>query len=192
MISENAIHVRGEASRQLDAQTAAFLAAGGTIQHLPAPTFAPKPLQEVRYCLTPPVHVRRRKPEPEPIRPAAGLPPPPRREKAADREKDARAARDAHLKELAKTMTSAQASEATGVPLRTVAYIAKRDGFQFQTNFGIDEAEDAKLIGRIPRLKNIGLTRRQCARTLGISQTMLRRLLAKSGIDYPTVAGRPR
>jgi hypothetical protein len=99
------------------------------------------------------------------------------------------------VRELAKTMSQRDVAGLTGISRKQLYSMARAYGFEFQpaANGGVanlvhnqsDPAEDAKNVERITALRDIGASRYQAARHMGISTCYLRRLIRDHDIDYP-------
>jgi hypothetical protein len=173
----------------------AFLSKGGTIEVLQGPSFVPPPARH-----EPP---RRKR---SPIKAKVVSEPVPRKidkltQRDIDREERAtarakeRAELIAKIRKLSETMNYAQAMEATGLSMRTLQKIAVDEGFKFQraasyTSHNLkryvpDEAKDAKDAERIKAFMEIGLSRHQAMKQLGVGFKTFVRILAEFNIDYP-------
>ncbi|SDJ40147.1 hypothetical protein [Pseudomonas abietaniphila] len=99
------------------------------------------------------------------------------------------------VRELAKTLSQGEVAELTGISRKQLYTMARAYGFEFQpaANGGAanlvhnqsDPAEDAKNVERIEAMRDIGVSRSQAARHMGISTCYLRRLIRDNDIDYP-------
>jgi|GEM_PF-416357 len=172
----------------------AFLNKGGTIEVLQGPSFVPPP---VRHEPPPSVKVVKAANRAEPSTTYIDKLTQrdiDREARNAQREKD-KADQIERIRKLAKTTTYAQAVEQTGMPRRSLQRIAVEGGFKFlpATNNGhnnmrprrITDAEDEKRAERIKAFIEIGLSRNQAMRQLGVTFKTFARILAKFGIDYP-------
>lgn len=171
----------------------AFLNKGGTIEALQGPSFKPPPERHE----PPPRKKAQAKPAPKP----ATTPyvdkitqrDIDREERAAQRAKD-KAELVEYIRKLAETMTYAQATLHTGLPLRSLQRIAVEGGFKFQPaiNNGynnlkpkrITDDEEAQYAERIKSCKAAGLSRNQAIQQLRIGFKTFARILAKFNIDY--------
>jgi predicted DNA-binding protein (UPF0251 family) len=120
--------------------------------------------------------------------PPRNHPAPPEKPESSD---EAKAEREAMLRELAKTMTYAQAKEKTGLSVSTLHRAAMAGGFQFQLNVqhrgrAPDPEGDAKKCERLIALRDIGLTRHQVAKQMGIGRSQFERLIDQYYIDFPS------
>jgi len=175
----------------LEAAKAAFLNQGGTIEVLEGPSFKPPPPRH-----EPP-------PRKKVAKPKKAVPPRQkwidkmaqrdieREERVIKREQE-RAEKLEYVRQLAKTMTYAQAVLRTGFPLRELNRLATKGGFKFQpaktrpSNGGkIDEARDARQAEIIRDFKARGFTRNQARESIQATYKNFDRLLEKFGIDYP-------
>jgi DNA invertase Pin-like site-specific DNA recombinase len=147
--------------------TAAFLSAGGVILEADTSTSTP---QKSAYG---------RQSTPNFQRPAA------------KEESDQQAVR---IKKLAKTMNRNEICEKEEISLGTLKGIAKRYEIEFLAgpkkarapNRATPEAE-ALMVIRIKDCIAQGINRQQCCKSLGISSTLLYRLIKDYSIDYPTL-----
>lgn len=99
------------------------------------------------------------------------------------------------VRELAKTMSQRDVAGLTGISRKQLYSMARAYGFEFQAaaNGGVanlvhnqsDPVEDAKNVERIKAMRDIGVSRSQAARHMGISTCYLRRLIRDYAIDYP-------
>lgn len=171
----------------------AYLGKGGTIEVLEGPSFKPPPERH-----EPPRKKAQAKPAPKP----ATTPyidkitqrDIDREERVAQRAKD-KAERVEYICKLAETMTYAQATLHTGLPLRSLQRIAVEGGFKFQPaiNNGYNnlkpkrmtEEEDAKYAERIKACKESGISRNQAIQQVRIGFKTFARILEKFEIDYP-------
>ncbi|MNP52099.1 hypothetical protein D3C76_1464680 [compost metagenome] len=97
--------------------------------------------------------------------------------------------------EMAKTMTQRDISEALGVSRKTLFNLGNAYGFSYMSGKEqgiaaikqkvIDPERDATLIERIKAFKEIGLTRTQAYKKLGISNSAFLRLITDYEINYP-------
>ncbi|UBM27050.1 hypothetical protein K8374_08840 [Pseudomonas sp. p1(2021b)] len=122
-------------------------------------------------------------------------PPKPVNMKAVKREKQL-----AELRELAKTMTYAQAAAHTGLSKMTLYRAAQDGGFAFQPDprrgrgeknrVYADPAADKELAAQIAELRDAGLNRHEAKKKLGISDRKFCRVIHLFGVDYPKAQGR--
>lgn len=118
----------------------------------------------------------------------------------------AKAAIVATLRTLAETMTKTEASRSSGINISKVERIAIEYGLAFRLAarggdlnlqpYVKDVSDDASKVERIKAMRDIGVNRNQAARQMGISPTLMRRLIADYSIDFPVLdrssAGRLR
>lgn len=118
----------------------------------------------------------------------------------------AKAAIVATLRTLAETMTKTEASKSSGINISKVERLATEYELVFRpAAHGGDEnlrpgvkdiSDDASKVERIKAMRDIGANRNQAARQMGISPTLMRRLIADYDIDFPALdrssAGRLR
>lgn len=170
----------------------AYLNKGGTIEVLEGPSFKPPPARH-----EPPPHKKAQaKPAPKP----ATTPyidkitqrDIDREERVAQRAKD-KAERAEYIRKLAETMTYAQATLHTGLPLRSLQRMAVEGGFKFlpavhpgnPRQKRITAEQDAQYAERIKAFIEVGLSRHQAMQQIGVSFKSFARILAKFNIDYP-------
>jgi hypothetical protein len=179
----------------------AFLNKGGTIEVLQGPSFVPPP---VRHEPPPSVKVVKAAPEPKPVTPAA-IRQKTKRQKERDERLIAKAAERERLivrtREMAETMTYAEAAEASGLSRKLLNTLANEGGFGFKPSAHvglqnlrsktIDEAQDAKDCERIKAFAEIGLSRTQAMNQMGIRFERFNRLLIKFEIFYPKLRKGP-
>jgi len=106
------------------------------------------------------------------------------------------------IKEMSVTMTQEQVAEKTGLNANQLYSLANFHDFRFKAaeNSGhsnllspvIDEVRDLQNVERMKALRDVGVTRRQAARHMGIGNTMFSRLLRDYSIDYPKAIGGKR
>lgn len=163
---------------QLNASIDSFFGSGGAVQVLPGCGYVP--------------HRPRREPEPSTAPVAAEAP--------VGKRVAARLQRLAEIRELAKTMTYAQAMAHTGLSQSALVRAASDGKFKFQrdpnlgkNNLGkkySDPVEDRTKAEKIIAYRNVGMTRVDVARDLDISYKQLLRILREFEIDFPTAAER--
>jgi hypothetical protein len=103
--------------------------------------------------------------------------------------------RAAAVQEMAKTMTCREVSAATGMAQTTLWTMAQREEFKFLPDtMGKPNArsDDAKLIERITALRDVGLTRHQVEKQMGIGSGTLRRIIDDYDIDFPKFRNRTK
>ncbi|WP_373754558.1 hypothetical protein [Pseudomonas sp.] len=163
-------------SIDLEAAKAAFLASGGSIIVLDGFQYVPhRPHRDIEQV---------RAVQPKPL----GM-------KAQKRQQQL-----AELRELAKTMTYAQAMAHTGLAQTTLYRAAQDGGFAFQPDprrfhgeknrAYADPAADKALAARIAELRDSGLNRTQAKAKLNISDRKFCRVIHLFGVDYPKVEGK--
>lgn len=168
-MTDNQIIAGTERQAQLEAAKAAFFAAGNQIVELAGFTYKPLPF--------------RKHPEP-----SSKIPKCIQQGARQQRSKE----RAVLIAEMAKTMTCQEVSEALGVPKNTLWTMSKREGFTFvpgcqgrrKTPYN-DDAADAKLAERITALRDVGLSRRQAQKHIGIGESVLIRIIKTYCIDFP-------
>ena len=106
----------------------------------------------------------------------------------------------AELRELAKTMSYAQAKEKTGLSEMTLYRAAVEGEFSFQPNprrgrgqknrAYADPSADKALAAQIAELRDAGLNRHEAKTKLGISDRKFCRVIHLFGVDYPRAAGK--
>jgi hypothetical protein len=98
------------------------------------------------------------------------------------------------VREMAKTMTQRDITQALGITRKRLFSLGEKHGFTFKSGREqmisaqkerTDRSQDAVRIERILAFKEIGLTRTQAAKQMVISNTQLLRLLTDYKIDYP-------
>lgn len=92
-------------------------------------------------------------------------------------------------------MTCREVSDAIGVPQTTLWNMAQREGFKFAADLRGKpnaHAEDHKLIERITALRDVGLTRNQVEKQMGIGSGTLRRIIDDYDIDFPKFRNRTK
>lgn len=175
-----------------------WLEKGGTIEVLAGPSFQPPPKRH-----EPPPRKKISKPEPvaKPMHMDKITQREIEREERAKQRVKEKAEKIAHIRKLAETMTYAEATLYTGIPVRRLMRIAVEGGFKFRpavvsghSNLrpaAVNEAEDAKNAERIKAFKELGLTRNQARERAGITHRCFVRLLEKFNIEYPRAFVRP-
>lgn len=106
----------------------------------------------------------------------------------------------AELRELAKTMTYAQAAAHTGLSKMTLYRASQDGGFAFQPDprrghgeknrAYADPAADKALAVQIAELRDAGLNRHEAKTKLGISDRKFCRVIHLFGVDYPKAEGK--
>jgi len=99
------------------------------------------------------------------------------------------------IAEMAKTMTCREVSVAVGLAQTTLWSISQREEFKFVPDaMGKPNArsDDAKMIERITALRDVGLTRHQVEKQMGIGSGTLRRIIDDYDIDFPKFRNRTK
>lgn len=175
-----------ERSAQLDAAVSDFLAHGGAISTLQGFACRPKPEPKPygRQCLDDrPAPEPKRRPPPRPVDKSAQV-------KARLKARDEQFQR---IRELAQTMTITQVVHKSGLSNQRLRSIAAEVGFQFQKfdptqnlKPNQDKREsDAANVARIIEARDRGLSRKAAKDEMGISNSLMKRLIAEYQIDYP-------
>lgn len=164
---------RAQVLAQLNASIDSFFSQGGAVETLPSSEYVP--------------HRPRRELEPE----RKVEPPVPKRVAKRLEQLD-------YLRQLAKTMTYAEAMAHTGLSQSALVRAVKQGGFKFQPhpnrgkgNLGkklSDQVEDRAKAEQIVAYRNVGMKRVDVIRELQISYKQLSRLLREFEIDFPTTA----
>lgn len=99
------------------------------------------------------------------------------------------------IRGMATTMTMRDVIQATGMGRSKLRIMASNYGFKFQSgtaqraeaihSFQVDPVKDARNVERLKAFFAAGLSRPQAARHMGVSMTLVRRLIAQYQIDYP-------
>lgn len=163
-------------SIDLEAAKAAFFSSGGRIIELDGFQYVPhRPHRDIEQV---------RAAQPKPLNP-----------KAIKRQKQL-----AELRELAKTMTYAQAMEITGLAQTTLYRAAQEGAFAFQPDprrfhgekqrVYADPAADRELVSRIAELRDADLNRHEAKIRLGISDRKFCRIIHLFSVDYPKSGGK--
>lgn len=88
------------------------------------------------------------------------------------------------IRELAKTMTIDQAMAATGKSESAMRRASHEGGFTLKSKV-VDRERDLKLIGRLAALRDAGVSRIAACRKVGISDTLLNRLVLDYDFNFP-------
>lgn len=163
-------------SFDLEAAQAAFFASGGQIITLDSYQYTPhRPHRDIEQ-------IRAAQPKPLP-------------QKIAKRQQKL-----AELREIAKTMSYAQAMKHTGMSQSALYRAAQEGEFCFQPDprrghgeknrVYSDPAKDKALAKRISELRDSGLNREQAKAELGISGAKFCRVIHLFGVDYPAAKGK--
>ncbi|MFO3675751.1 hypothetical protein ACKWMZ_26700 [Pseudomonas protegens] len=88
------------------------------------------------------------------------------------------------IRELAKTMTIDQAMAATGKSESAMRRASHEGGFTFKSKV-VDRERDLKLIERLAALRDAGVSRIAACRKVGISDTLLSRLVLDYDFKFP-------
>lgn len=101
------------------------------------------------------------------------------------------------IRDMAKSMTQGEVAKAKGISRKKLYTLAKAHGFEFQASATnpaenlvhntSNVIEDAKNVVRIKALRDIGVSRNQAAKHMGISTCYLRRLIRDYAIDFPAM-----
>ncbi|MBI6682892.1 hypothetical protein YA0697_14335 [Pseudomonas viridiflava] len=175
-----------ERSAVLEAEVAEFLKRGGVIGTLQGFAYKPRPYGRMGPAVAPAPHRRTR----AAIQAAAPKPTP-----AQDRA-DAEAIQLKQVRELAKTMTLSAAGRESGLSKHMLKRYSAEGGFEFQRYqppLGVNNAKtdridpiaDAMNVLRIKEARDRGLSRNAAKNLIGISSTLMERLIADFNIDYP-------
>jgi len=175
-----------ERSAVLEAEVAEFLKRGGVIGTLQGFAYKPKPYGRAVPAAAPAPHRRTR----QAIQAAAPQP------TATDEKAKLVEAQIAQVRELAKTMTLTDAGRASGLTKHMLKRYASEGEFAFQRYIPppdlerakperIDPIADAMNVLRIKAARDRGLSRKAAMDLIGISNTLLERLIADYSIDYP-------
>jgi hypothetical protein len=168
---DNQILISTHRQARLEAAQAAFFQSGGKVEEVAGFEFRPKP--------------PRKHPEPGEKKPK-GI-----HQRGARLERSKQ--RSALIAEMAKTMTCREVSAAVGMAQTTLWTMAQREEFKFLPDtMGKPNArsDDAKLIERITALRDVGLTRHQVEKQMGIGSGTLRRIIDDYDIDFPKFRNR--
>ncbi|MNE29638.1 hypothetical protein D3C80_1231280 [compost metagenome] len=173
-MTNNQILVGAQRQAQLEAAKAAFFASGGQAVELAGFTYKPLPF--------------RRHPEPTQKIPK-GVQQGARQQRSKERA--------ALIAGMAKTMTCREVSQALGISQNTLWTMSQREEFTFvpgcqgkrKTPY-TNAAADATLAERITALRDIGLTRHQVEKKIGIGNGTLVRILKAFEIDFPKATGK--
>jgi DNA invertase Pin-like site-specific DNA recombinase len=193
MIRHNSIE-----SARLSSAMDEFLRRGGQIQQAQAFGYVPKPVAYGSFA-PPGKAVERAKPAPR-IAPKPVAMPVARDFEKSQAVSEAKAVLVVKLRKMAETMTQLEAAAAVGIHRTQISRIGNAHGFVFRpaANNGranlvmnkSDPVADAKNVERIKAMRDIGVSRRQAASRMGISTTLMRRLLSDYAIDYPLAVNR--
>ncbi|MFJ2480727.1 hypothetical protein ACIOWE_10655 [Pseudomonas sp. NPDC087598] len=160
----NDVERRRQDAKDLSAQIAEFLAAGGKIE-------VPEPAP-IKFTST-----SERKHPPSFQRPKV---------------KDETTARVARIREMAKTLTRNEICEREGIALATLKAIASKHAINFRVRQKIGTAPnkvppdvEARLVNQIKDCIAGGMNRSQCCKALAISYNMLDRIVRDHKIDFP-------
>lgn len=88
------------------------------------------------------------------------------------------------IRELAKTMTIDKAMAATGKSESAMRRASHEGGFTFKSKV-VDRERDLKLIERLAALRDAGVSRIAACRKVGISDTLLNRLVLDYDFNFP-------
>ncbi|RMT88979.1 hypothetical protein ALP41_03695 [Pseudomonas savastanoi pv. nerii] len=176
-----------ERSAVLEAEVAEFLKSGGVIATLQGFAYKPRPYGRMMPPATPAPRRRTK----EAMRAAA--PPPPEPNLPRGHVSDEVVAQIRHM---AQTTTITDVSRNTGVSHHMLRKIAAEHRFEykrFDPSPGlacvkaerIDPVADALNVLRIKEARDRGLSRYAAKNLIGISSTLMERLIADFNIDYP-------
>ena len=168
-MTDNQIIAGAQRQAELEAAKAAFFASGGRVVEIAGFTYKPLPF--------------RKHPE-STCRIPKGVQQGARQQRSKERA--------VVIAEMAQTMTCREVSKALGIPQNTLWTMSQREGFTFvagcqgrrKTPY-TDEAADAKLAERIIALRDVGLSRHQVEKHIGISNSVLVRIITAYQIDFP-------
>lgn len=176
-----------ERSAVLEAEVAEFLKSGGVIATLQGFAYKPRPYGRMMPAATP----APRRQTKEAMRAAA--PPPPEPNLPRGHVSDEVVAQIRHM---AQTTTITDVSRTTGVSHHMLRKIAAQHRFEYK-RFDpsphlsrvkverIDPVTDALNVLRIKEARDRGLSRYAAKNLIGISSTLMERLIANFKIDYP-------
>ncbi|RMV39696.1 hypothetical protein [Pseudomonas syringae group genomosp. 3] len=176
-----------ERSAVLEAEVAEFLKSGGVIATLQGFAYKPRPYGRMGPAATPAPRRRTK----EAMR--AATPPPPKTNPPRGHVSDEVVAQIRHM---AQTTTITDVSRTTGVSLHMLRKIAAAQRFEYK-RFDpsphlsrvkvqrIDPVTDAFNVLRIKEARDRGLSRYAAKNLIGISSTLMERLIADFNIDYP-------
>lgn len=175
-----------ERSAVLEAEVAEFLKRGGEIGTVQGFAYKPRPYGRMGPAVAPAPHRRTR----AAIQAAAPKPTPAQDRAAAE------AIQLEQVRELAKTMTLSAAGRESGLSKHMLKRYSAEGGFEFQRyqpplgvnnakTDRIDPVADAMNVLRIKEARDRGLSRNAAKNLIGISSTLMKRLIADFNIDYP-------
>jgi hypothetical protein len=167
-------------SAELSAAVERYLAGGGTVSTLKG--FAHKPKPEAR------AYGRKHAPQISKA-PVAAMP---KRRTGASGIRVAEDIKE-RVRHLAKTMPRIRVSEETGLSGYVLSRIAHEGGFEFlkwnpndvMVTRQTDPIADALNVVRIKDARDRGLSQKEALLALGISNTLMKRLIRDFAIDYP-------
>ncbi|WP_122572380.1 hypothetical protein [Pseudomonas viridiflava] len=180
------IQQKAPEAAELAAQVAEFLASGGEIETKKGFPSKPKPKQYGRMTplpASPPAPKHRTK---EALRAAAP------KDAIQDR-CHARAEQVEAVRKLAETMTITDVMRATGLSIYRLRKMARVHGFEYKAfspasnliPYQHDPLADALNVVRIKAARDRGISRKAAVVELGLSNTMINRLIREFNIDYP-------
>ncbi|WP_122418607.1 hypothetical protein [Pseudomonas viridiflava] len=175
-----------ERSTVLEAEVDKFLKRGGVIGTLQGFACKPRPYGRMGPAVAPAPHRRTR----AAIQAAAPKPTPAQARAAAE------AVKLEQVRELAKTMTLSAAGRESGLSKHMLKRYSAEGGFEFQRYqppLGVNNAKtdridpiaDAMNVLRIKEARDRGLSRNAAKNLIGISSTLMERLIDDFNIDYP-------
>lgn len=165
-MSNNFILVRSERQAELEAAKAAFFMSGNKVQVLESYRFQPR---RPRKDLGGQHGKRAARPQPK---------------RTYEDQFAQRKAFVDTIRELAKTMTIDQAMGATGKSESAMRRAAHEGGFTFKSKI-VDRERDLKLIELLAALRDAGVSRIAACRKVGISDTLLNRLVLDYDFNFP-------
>ncbi|MEQ4283189.1 hypothetical protein [Pseudomonas syringae] len=187
------IQQKAPEAEELAAQVAEFLANGGVIETkkgFPLKPAAKKYGRMSPSVARPPAPRRRTK---EAMRAAAP-------QDAIQDRCHARAEQVEVVRKLAETMTITDVMRETGLSIYRLRKMARVHGFEYQAfspasnliPYQHDPVADALNVVRIKAARDRGISRKAAVRELGLSNTMINRLIREFNIDYPLQGPSPK
>ncbi|MCD5994195.1 hypothetical protein KDX38_10800 [Pseudomonas sp. CDFA 602] len=173
-------------SNRLAAAMAEFMSKGGTVEVLQGFVNRPRPEakaygREFREQQEPKPAKRERKRTPTQVRNSSS---------GRTQVNDALVQR---IRELAPTSSKSKVEKETGISRYLLNRLADEHGLQFKQHDPcpnlrppkVDPVADALHVIRIKELRDKGLARKQAAAAMGVSDTLVNRIIADYGIDFP-------
>lgn len=174
-------------SAALNAAISDYLAQGGVICTLQGFAYQPKSASEAK-----PYGRQALGDRPKPPRKRNRTPKPVEHPTKLELLNRARAEKYALVRELAATMTITQIVNKVGLSNHRLRELAAEGGFEFQEftptterKPRIDPIADAANVLRIKELRDRGVARKQAAKAMGVSRSVVNRLVEDYAIDYP-------